>query len=573
MQVRTRLYLSSSFIVILAVSFLLVMGLTSAKIRELSEKQEFARGIQEAISQMNLVMYEYLLSKHERASEQWMIKYTSIRQALEREKTPSQNQVFDAKLEILDELLHDDGALERIKNGELNKVARERISLLRDLISKRPGLSKFQEGALRDLIREDFQNLGDLFQKAVDNTKAREKFMKSGGSLALMFSTVEIEEQVSGLLLLKSQSIIRNASRVAQTSLKRLQRAQETTDRFIFLFITFVIFMVMLTSFGVARSISGPIRKLMYGTREFGRGNLDYQITVQSKDELGQLAGAFNTMSLELKKKMEALASTNHELKQKNDQMQKELELATRIHKTLIPQSMQTEKATIIVHYVPMSFIGGDYAKFHFVNENRLTFIISDVTGHGVGAALLVNRMHAEFEKLSKMGREPGLLLKELNDFITGAFEGTQMFLSAFCGSLDFERQIFQYSNYGHPPQYIYQSRENAVRAMDSQTTLLGIPFHDEMIYQHEAPFNAGDKILMFTDGLIEAKGPDGKLYGTERLAAFLQKHSQLPPQELSQKLMADLDNFKKGDFGDDVFLLTIQINERVLQANRSPRS
>ncbi|HNV87023.1 MAG TPA: PP2C family protein-serine/threonine phosphatase, partial [Candidatus Omnitrophota bacterium] len=138
------------------------------------------------------------------------------------------------------------------------------------------------------------------------------------------------------------------------------------------------------------------------------------------------------------------------EIESKNEQTRKELEFARRIHKTLIPDSISTEKADITVTYLPVDIIGGDYAKFHFYGKDRLIFIICDVTGHGVSAALLVNRVHAKYEELVKDGKEPGSLLKELDAFVAKDFRDTNMYLTAFCGLLDFKKKNFFYSNYGH---------------------------------------------------------------------------------------------------------------------------
>ncbi len=80
------------------------------------------------------------------------------------------------------------------------------------------------------------------------------------------------------------------------------------------------------------------------------------------------------------------------ELENKYDQIQRELDLASRVNMTLVPQSISTPKAEICVTYLPVSSVGGDYARCNFLDENRLFFFVSDVTGHGIPAALLVNR-------------------------------------------------------------------------------------------------------------------------------------------------------------------------------------
>jgi len=248
------------------------------------------------------------------------------------------------------------------------------------------------------------------------------------------------------------------------------------------------------------------------------------------------------------------------EVEEKNEKMREELALARRVHQTLIPKSISTALADVAVMYLPMRYVGGDYARFHFVEGDKLVFIISDITGHGVSAALLVNRLHAEFERLARECKYPGPLLKELDGFIKRDFEDTQMYLSAFAGLLDFKEKKFYYSNYGHPPQYIYRITESLVQPLEPQTTLLGLPVIDESIHQHEVSFGKGDTILLFTDGVIETVNSKGEDYGRDRLEGFMKANHSLMVNELNQKLIDDLNTYKKDDFKDDISVVSIKI-------------
>ena len=248
------------------------------------------------------------------------------------------------------------------------------------------------------------------------------------------------------------------------------------------------------------------------------------------------------------------------EVETKNDEIRHELELARQIHKTLVPKSMNTDLVDIAVLYHPASYLGGDYARFHFIDKDRLIFIICDVTGHGVSAALLVNRLHAEFERLAKEGREPGLLLKELNDFINEDFEGTNMYLSAFCGLLNFKNRVFYYSNHGHPTQYLYRLKDNKIVGFYSQTALLGLPMKDKNIYQHEVEFEKGDRVLLFTDGVTETMDSKHEEYGIERLEKFILANSTVEPTRFNHQLLEALSAFKSREFQDDIFILTMAI-------------
>jgi len=261
----------------------------------------------------------------------------------------------------------------------------------------------------------------------------------------------------------------------------------------------------------------------------------------------------------------EALKKFNlsNEVKSKNKQMQNELELATRVHSRLVPHSVATPLANIAVTYVPMYYMGGDYAKFHFIDHHRLIFIISDVTGHGVSAALLVNAFNAEFERLAKEGNGPGVLLKQLDEFIVSDFAQTNMYITAFCGLLDFRHKKLTYSSYGHPPQYIYHARDRNIKRALAQTSLLGAQVDgDEQIYQDDISFEKGDQILLFTDGIVEAKDIEDNEFGEERVERFISNNSNLSANLFNEELLKELNFFTANKLKDDVFILNIKTNK-----------
>jgi len=248
------------------------------------------------------------------------------------------------------------------------------------------------------------------------------------------------------------------------------------------------------------------------------------------------------------------------EIEDKNEQMSKELEWATRIHKTIISGPISNDKVEIGVTYLPVYYIGGDYVKFEFIGKDKLIFIIGDVTGHGIPAALLVNRIHAEFERFAKEEKSPGVLMKELNEFIKEDFEGADMYLSGLCGLVDFKHMTLSYSNYGHPPQYVYSGQNEKIHSLPPQTSLLGLPMDDDNIYQNEVELDKGDRILLFTDGVTEAANKESEEYGKKRLEKFVAKNHTLSPEQFNGKLIEDVKSFNDGDFKDDICLLNMEI-------------
>jgi hypothetical protein len=248
------------------------------------------------------------------------------------------------------------------------------------------------------------------------------------------------------------------------------------------------------------------------------------------------------------------------DVENKNKQMDDELKWATRIHKTIIPESVNTDQIDIGVTYLPVYYMGGDYTRFNFLDDDKVIFIISDVTGHGVPAALLVNRIHAEFERLCKEGKEPGELLRVLNVFIKEDFDGSDMYLSAFCGLIDMKKMHLLYSNYGHPPQYLYREKDKEIKALPAQTSLLGVPLDNDQVYQDEVDLDAGDRMLLYTDGVTETFNKDEDEYGYDRLKKFIKLHHSLAPNKFNAKLIKDLEEFKSGNFKDDICMLDVVI-------------
>ncbi len=249
------------------------------------------------------------------------------------------------------------------------------------------------------------------------------------------------------------------------------------------------------------------------------------------------------------------------DVEEKNSQMEKELKLATRVHSRLIPHSNSTPFADIAVTYTPMHYLGGDYAKFYFIDKTKLVFIICDVTGHGVSAALMVNALNTEFERLSRKVKTPGEILKEVNQFMVKNFSELYIYTTAFCGLLDFHylSRKFSYSSYGHPPQYIYHSARPDIERLPAQASLMGLPFEDAKLHESEVPFNKNDSILLFTDGIIEARDKKGEEFGDKRLMDFIEKNRHLGVDVFNDNLSSELKLFSGNKIKDDIFILNIK--------------
>lgn len=250
------------------------------------------------------------------------------------------------------------------------------------------------------------------------------------------------------------------------------------------------------------------------------------------------------------------------ELEEKNELIRKELELARQIHKSIIPKSFSNEQVDIAVSFLPVSYIGGDYAKFYFPTPDKLLIFIMDITGHGVPAALMVNRIHSEVNQLAEQSLLPSVFLEKVDRFVQETFEETSLLLSAYACLLDFRKKNLLYSNFGHPPQVLYHSQKREIFYMNPQRHLLGIAgTSSPEIHELTVDFDHKDRILLFTDGLVEAQNPKNQLFGKEGVEEYLKRRGDLKAEAFNQGLVETLQRFRSKDhFDDDVFILTIEI-------------
>jgi sigma-B regulation protein RsbU (phosphoserine phosphatase) len=167
--------------------------------------------------------------------------------------------------------------------------------------------------------------------------------------------------------------------------------------------------------------------------------------------------------------------------------------------------------------------------------------------------------VHAEFERLIREVPDPPVLLKNLNRFIAHDFEGTNMYLSAFCGLVNFKQRSFSFSNYGHPPQYLYRVSSGDVLSLPAHTSFLGILFDENEYHEGHADFKPGDNFLLFTDGVLETVNKSGEFYGEVRLRDFMQKNSGISANAFNDKLVAELRDYGVNGFNDDIFILNVK--------------
>ncbi len=256
---------------------------------------------------------------------------------------------------------------------------------------------------------------------------------------------------------------------------------------------------------------------------------------------------------LKLRQTMKKLSNTNRQIKL-------ELQIAKEIQKGIIPDNEsfpEIKELTIYSYYNPLESIGGDLFDVIKVNDRKYAFVMADVSGHGVPAALVSSMAKGYFLSITNEKMKPSDICKEINNKIMKhSSKIMNYFLSAFYIILDIETGEIEYTSAGHHPAILYRSDKDVLESLETQGNLIGA--FDEATYETMVNhINVGDRILLYTDGVIETRNKNGEYYNQNILNEFVKNNSKLPPEIFVNNLIKDIEKFASGmPIDDDIAIL-----------------
>lgn len=316
--------------------------------------------------------------------------------------------------------------------------------------------------------------------------------------------------------------------------------------------LTFIIVWLM------SSRITNPIKKLEAAVSEVARGKLDTNIeNIRSMDELGRLSIGFNRMLKNLKKQIE-LQSQQETAQRLVD---RELQMARETQKSLLPTEFPPfpDRKEFELHAVNQAahHVAGDFFDFFLVNPKTLVFVIADVSGKGMSAALVMAVTRTIVRDLAQSGRTPGDILRETNERLRESQKGGA-FVTLFLGSYNISTGKVIYANGGHLPPYLISRNGTVSNVGDATGTIVGML--EEQEYRNgEFTLKAGETLLLYTDGFPEARSSAGEFYGIPRIKTFLQKHAQVNCRDLCEAAIRDITNYQSDNLSDDVTLLALK--------------
>jgi sigma-B regulation protein RsbU (phosphoserine phosphatase) len=291
------------------------------------------------------------------------------------------------------------------------------------------------------------------------------------------------------------------------------------------------------------------------------------------RDRHGNIKGTFGVSSdvTKLVTAQQQASELAAQLLQKNQAYEEELMLAREIQQALAGEGFPSatdntaHQINFGARYIPISGLAGDFFEVMKMSDDSYGVLICDVMGHGVRSALIVAMLRGLLEKQRAQALDPGLFLQGLNDGLVAILEraATTMFATAFFGVVDLTSATFRYSCAGHPGPIVcgrsgvYQIARERAHKGPGLGLMRGASYPTNKI-----PLAEIDRMVLFTDGVLEAENQSGEPFFENRLMEIISRKSGEPLEDLLEGILSSVLAFSESrHFDDDVCLLGIEIN------------
>lgn len=237
-----------------------------------------------------------------------------------------------------------------------------------------------------------------------------------------------------------------------------------------------------------------------------------------------------------------------------------ELEMAREIQLSILPQEIpKVDGMEITARYMPMSSVAGDFYDFIRVDQKRVGILVADVSGHGLAAALIASMLQVALAAQFVHASNPGQVLAGLHQALCGKF--SHHFVTAVYVFVDLEKKSMSYAGAGHPPLLLWSHSTQSASALMENGLPLGL-FPNATYSNGYKQIEAGDKVVLYTDGIVETESPSQQGFGVDLFKGFLQSKHDLRANLFADSLLDELSNWSEHPRGqgqkDDITFLIL---------------
>jgi PAS domain S-box-containing protein len=292
-----------------------------------------------------------------------------------------------------------------------------------------------------------------------------------------------------------------------------------------------------------------------------GGGRLPVIISSRTLQNSGSRFGivTFTDISEQVRAEQE-LRSANAELQKRQTEIEEDLRLAARVQNSLAPRSLVWDSMSVDAFYHPVHSIGGDFALVNSTDHEHLSLLVCDVSGHGIGSALVANRIYSETTTHLRSGMPFLDMFGELNRFLIEDIADSGMFVTVAAARIDAHRRSMVFAGAGHPPAMLARRGQNPV-LLESRSMILGaLPDAVDVTTSLEVQLQPDDRILLYTDGITEVFNFRGEMLGIPGVQEIVRQTSSLPAHEMKQGILDGVAAWREGPPTDDVSLMLVHV-------------
>ena len=301
---------------------------------------------------------------------------------------------------------------------------------------------------------------------------------------------------------------------------------------------------------------------LVSATQKLAAGQLGARAAVVGdRSELELLARAFNDMSATLEKRDRELRTAEEKTRAAEVELavtRAHMDIAREIQRSLLPEAPLTLAGMRVAgRCIPADAVGGDYFGYFSHGGDGVDSFVGDVSGHGVGAAMLMAEARITFLAERLVGLGAAQILTRLNGLLHDDLDRAGHFITACCATFDAKTRELKYANAGHPPGLLLRTAEARCTTLDADGVLLGIRKRADFS-EAKVRMETGDVVVFYTDGITEARNGAGEMFGAERLAEAVTMHRADDPEIMVDGVLAALDRFAGDTPRDDDLTIVV---------------
>jgi serine phosphatase RsbU (regulator of sigma subunit) len=453
----------------------------------------------------------------------------------------------------------------RKRRGEDERIlqaVRERYrSYMGDLLKLTTGDREAKTGVLNAMIKAPGETLyAEGTNIATKKTSAAKKYQLRGKDTDILYYDGvyqgEVDKKSTEMMMFEKEIQGRPGKVQVVVSASVAARARSQLLLRIILATVVSILIGVGVSFILASQVSNPIKKLLEDISTVSAGRLDHKTAPVTKDEIGVLARAFDAMTQNLK------IARDREIE--NQAREHDLKIAAEIQANLLPSKIPVLQGyDLDAYYRPSKEVGGDYYDYIQIDETHVGMIVADVSGKGIPGSMVMTMARSLLRMEAERNFSAADTLKKVNKIIARDIR-RGMFVTALYMILDIPSRKILVSSAGHNPLAVYRASTKKVELVNPNGIALGFdkgPIFDRTVKEEEVALQRGDRIVMYTDGVVESMNAEHEEFTDKRFFGIVEKVGERNSNQFINILVTELDKHQgDAEQHDDITVSTFRV-------------